>query len=51
MGMYHQKKRKDKTREVIKQLKIDPLTPRVKPSVIQSFVTFDCMDRTVKCDH
>ena len=30
---------------------VDPLTPRVKPWVIQSFLTFDSMDRTVKCDH
>ena len=27
----------------------NPLTPRVKPWVIQSFLTFDCMDRTLKC--
>ena len=27
------------------------LTPRVKPWVIQSFVTFDSVDRTLKCDH
>ena len=27
------------------------LTPRVKPWVIQSFLTFDSMDRTLKCDH
>ena len=31
--------------------KINPLTSRVKPWVIQSFLTFDCMDRTLKCDH
>ena len=30
---------------------INPLTPRVKPWVIQSFLTFDSMDRTLKCDH
>ena len=29
----------------------NPLTPRVKPWVIQSFLTFDSMDRTLKCDH
>ena len=28
---------------------VNPLTPRVKPWVIQSFLTFDSMDR--KCDH
>ena len=28
-----------------------PLTPRVKPWVVQSFLTFDSMDRTLKCDH
>ena len=27
------------------------LTPRVKPWVIQSFLTSDSMDRTLKCDH
>ena len=27
------------------------LTPRVKPWVIQSFLTFDAMYRTLKCDH
>ena len=27
------------------------LTPRVKPSVIQSFVTLDFMERSLKCDH
>ena len=26
------------------------LTPRVKPWVIQSFLTFDCMDRTLNGD-
>ena len=30
---------------------ISPLTPRVKPWVIQSLQTFDSMNRTVKCDH
>ena len=30
---------------------VNPLTPRVKPWVIQSFLTFDSMDRTLKCDH
>ena len=30
---------------------INPLTPRVKPWVIQSFLTIDSMDRTLKCDH
>ena len=32
---------------------VNPLTPTVKPSdkVIQSFLTFDSMDRTLKCDH
>ena len=29
----------------------NPLTPRVKPWVIQSFLTFDSMYRTLKCDH
>ena len=29
----------------------NPLTSRVKPWVIQSFLTFDSMDRTLKCDH
>ena len=28
----------------------NPLTPRVKPWAIQSFLTFDSMDRTLKCD-
>ena len=32
-------------------LLFNPLTPRVKPWVIQSFLTFDSMDRTLKCDH
>ena len=30
---------------------LNPLTPRVKPWVIQSFLTFDSMDRTLKCHH
>ena len=30
---------------------VNPLTPRVKPWVIQSCVTFDFMDRALKCDH
>ena len=30
---------------------INPLTPKVKPWVIQSFLTFDSMYRTLKCDH
>ena len=29
---------------------VNPLTPTVKPRVIQSFLTFDSMDRTLKCD-
>ena len=33
------------------QLSFNPLTPRVKPWVIQSCLTFDSMDRTLKCDH
>ena len=28
---------------------LNPLTPRVKPWVIQRFLTFDSMDRTLKC--
>ena len=28
-----------------------PLTPRVKPWVIQSFLTFESMNRTLKWDH
>ena len=28
-----------------------PSTPRVKLWVIQSFLTFDSMDKTLKCDH
>ena len=28
-------------------LYLDPLTPRVKPWVIQSFLTFDSMNRTL----
>ena len=30
---------------------VNLLTPRVKPWVIQSFLTFDSMYRTLKCDH
>ena len=30
---------------------VNPLTPIVKPWVIQSFLTFDSMDKTLKCDH
>ena len=30
---------------------VNPSTPRVKPWVIQSFLTFDSMNRTLKCDH
>ena len=30
---------------------MNPLTNRVKPWVIQSFLTFDSMARTLKCDH
>ena len=30
---------------------LNRLTPRVKPWMIQSFLTFDSMDTTVKCDH
>ena len=30
---------------------VNPLTPRVKPWVIQSFLTFDSKDRTLKCAH
>ena len=30
---------------------VNPLTPRVKPWAIQSFLTFDSMDRTLKYDH
>ena len=33
------------------ELLVNPLPPRVKPWVIQSFQTFDSMDRTLKCDH
>ena len=32
-------------------LLFNPLTPRMRPWVIQSFLTFDSMDRTQKCDH
>ena len=30
---------------------VNPLTPRVKPWVIQSFLTFHSMDGTLKSDH
>ena len=30
---------------------VNLLTPRVKPWMIQSFLTFDSMDRIPKCDH
>ena len=30
---------------------VNPLPPKVKPWVIQSFLTFDSMDSTPKCDH
>ena len=30
---------------------VNPLTSRVKPWAIQSFLTFDSMNRTLKCDH
>ena len=30
---------------------VNPLTPRVKPWVIQCFLTFDFMDRTLECDY
>ena len=30
---------------------VNPLTPRVNPWVIQSFLSFDSMDRTLNCDH
>ena len=29
----------------------NPLTPRVKPWVIQGFLTFDSKDRPLKCDY
>ena len=29
---------------------VNSLTPRVKPWVIQSYLTFDSIDRTLKCD-
>ena len=29
---------------------INPSTPRVKPWVIQSFLTFDSVDRTLMCE-
>ena len=33
------------------RVRFNPLTPKVKPWVIQSFLTFDSMDRTLKCDY
>ena len=30
---------------------VNPLTPSVKPWVIQSFLTLDSLDRALKCDH
>ena len=30
---------------------LNPLTPRVKPWITQSFLTYDFMDTTLKCDH
>ena len=30
---------------------INPFTPRVEPWVTETFLTFDSMDRTLKCDH
>ena len=33
------------------QTHFNPLTPRVKPWVIQSFLTFDSMDSTLNCEH
>ena len=30
---------------------VNPLTPRMKPWVIQSFLTLNSMDRTLKCYH
>ena len=30
---------------------LNPLTPTVKPRVIQRFLTFDSTDRTLMCDH
>ena len=29
----------------------NPFTPRVKSWVIQSFLTYDSMNRTLKCNH
>ena len=36
---------------LVNVLEMNPLTPRVKPWVIQSSLTFDSMDRTLKCQH
>ena len=33
------------------ELFVNPLTSRVKPWVKQNFLTFDSVDRTLKCDH
>ena len=30
---------------------VNPLTRRVKPWLIQSFLTFHSVDKTLKCDH
>ena len=30
---------------------VNPLTPRVEPWVIKGFLTFDSIDRSLKCDH
>ena len=32
-------------------IKLNPYTPRIKPKVIQSFLTLDSKDRTLICDH
>ena len=34
-----------------KNMILNPLTPRLKHWVIQSFPTFDSMDKTLNCDH
>ena len=36
---------------VVNIRQLNRLTPRVKPWRIHSFLTFDSMDRTLKCDH
>ena len=33
------------------ELFVNPLNPRVKLWMIQSFLSFESMDRTLKCDH